>query len=313
MAASASSSEIAPVDFPFRYRRLAYVALNVTDLARSTAFYRDLVGLTVSDSSEYCVALRCSRDHHNVLLYRADAAGLKRIGFELESAADLAAARLHIEAMGLGIETLAPEELKSLRTVAAFRFRLPGSGLCFEFFVQMMQLAAAYEPTVTRIERLGHIVLNLANFDQALEFLTGKLGFRVSDFVPGFAAFLRCHPNPLHHSLAVLTGADDHLNHVNFMVTDIDDVGRAMNRMKKAEVEIVFGPGRHQPSESIFLYFLDPDRMTVEYSFGMETFPEAGAREARLLEPVPGTLDTWGSVPTPAFGKVGQIETGACA
>jgi len=296
------------MNIPFRYRRLGYVALNVTDLARSTDYYRDLVGLTVSESSDAFAALRCSRDHHNVLLYPAGEPGLKRIGFELESAADLAAAQQHVEALGLVIEPVSAEELKALRTVAAFRFRLPDSGICFEFFVQMMQMAKAYTPTVSKIERLGHVVINVQDFDGALGWLTDKLGFKVSDFVPGFAAFLRAYPNPLHHSLAILAGADNHLNHVNFMVTDVDDVGRAMNRMKQNDVEIVFGPGRHQPSESIFLYFLDPDRMTVEYSFGMETFPEQGAREARLLEPVPATLDSWGSVPTPAFGKVGQIE-----
>jgi 2,3-dihydroxy-p-cumate/2,3-dihydroxybenzoate 3,4-dioxygenase len=300
------------MNIPFRYRRLGYVALNVTDLPRSTTYYRELVGLTVTETSEALTALRCSRDHHNLMLYPASAPGIKRIGFEMESAADLAAAREYIAGLGLDVEVVSPEELKALRTVAAFRFRLPESGLCFEFFVQMMQMAQAFEPTVTKIERLGHVVLNVQNFDGALDWLTGKLGFKVSDFVPGFAAFLRAHPNPLHHSLAILAGADNHLNHVNFMVTDVDDVGRAMNRMKKNDVEIVFGPGRHQPSESIFLYFLDPDRMTVEYSFGMETFPEEGAREARLLEPSPATLDSWGSVPTPAFGKVGVIEqTGA--
>ena len=297
-------------DPPFRYRRLAYVALNVSDLARSTTFYRDQVGLCVSHADEGMTALRCSRDHHNLLLYAAPVPGIKRIGFELESSRDLSAAREYIGGLGLEIEVLGAEELKRLRTVSAFRFRLPGSGLCFEFFVQMMQMAQAYLPTVTHIERLGHVVINVADFDPALEFLTRKLGFRVSDFVPGFAAFLRCFPNPLHHSLAILTGTQDHLNHVNFMVKDIDDVGSAMNRMKKHDVEIVFGPGRHQPSESIFLYFLDPDRMTVEYSFGMETFPEDGSREARLLEPVPGTLDSWGSLPTPAFGKIGEIERG---
>ena len=296
------------MNIPFRYRRLGYVALNVTELKRSTDFYRDLVGLTVTESSDAFTALRCSRDHHNLLLYPADAPGIKRIGFELESAADLAAARDYVASLGLHVEAVSPEELKALRTVAAFRFRLPDSGLCFELFVQMMQMAQAFEPTVTRIERLGHVVINVQDFDGALGWLTGKLGFKVSDFVPGFAAFLRAYPNPLHHSMAILAGADNHLNHVNFMVTDVDDVGRAMNRMKKSDVEIVFGPGRHQPSESIFLYFLDPDRMTVEYSFGMETFPEQGAREARLLEPVPATLDSWGSVPTPAFGKVGIIE-----
>lgn len=298
------------MDIPFRYRRLGYVALNVTDLERSAAFYRDLVGLNLSERSAAFVALRCSRDHHNVLLYQDAFPGLKRIGFELESAADLVAARRHVEALGYPVEEVPAEELNALRTVAAFRFRLPGSGLCLEFFVQMMHLAQAYEPSVTRIERLGHVVFNVADFQQTLAILTGQLGFRISDFVPGFAAFLRCFPNPLHHSLAILAGGDHHLNHVNFMVTDIDDVGRAMNRMKQAGVEIVFGPGRHQPSESIFLYFLDPDGMTVEYSFGMETFPELGAREARLLEPVPATLDAWGSVPAPAFGKIGRIEAG---
>jgi 2,3-dihydroxy-p-cumate/2,3-dihydroxybenzoate 3,4-dioxygenase len=113
----------------------------------------------------------------------------------------------------------------------------------------------------------------------------------------------------LHHSFAIgRSAAGNHLNHVNFMVSDMDDIGIAMNRLQKHEVPIVFGPGRHQPSGSIFLYFLDPDGMSLEYSFGMEEFPEKGAREARMLEAHPLALDTWGSVPQPAFGKVGAIE-----
>lgn len=293
---------------PFRYKRLGYAALNVTDLPRSTAFYRDLVGLDVSAESASFVALRCSRDHHSLLLYPAAEPGLKRIAFELESAADLARAREHLLGLGLDVEPVSAEEKKALRLVDALRFRIPGCGLCIEYFVQMMFMAEPFSARLTRIERLGHVVLNVADFNATVSFLNEHLGFRTSDFVPGFAAFLRCHPNPLHHSMAVLAGADNHLNHVNFMVSDIDDIGRAMNRMKAAGVEIVFGPGRHLPSESIFLYFLDPDRMTVEYSFGMELFPEHHAREARLLEPVPATLDTWGSVATPAFGKIGAIE-----
>lgn len=296
---------------PFRYKRLGYVALTVTDLARSTAFYRDLVGLEVSDATADRVALRCSRDHHTVLLYPGVQPGLRRIGFELESAAELAKAREYLAALGLLTEPMTAAELRDLCMVEAFRFRVPGCELCLEFFVQMMQMATPYAARLTRIERLGHVVVNVADFDTVLGFVTDRLGFRVSDFVPGFAAFLRCFPNPLHHSMALLIGADNHLNHINFMVADIDDIGRAMNRLKAAGVEIVFGPGRHQPSDSIFLYFLDPDGMTVEYSFGMECFPEAGAREARLLEPVPLTLDSWGSVPAPAFGQIGSIEPAA--
>ena len=92
-------------------------------------------------------------------------------------------------------------------------------------------------------------------------------------------------------------------HHINFMVSDIDDIGQAMNRMRAAGTPIVFGPGRHLPSTSIFLYFLDPDGNTCEFSFGMELFKEAGARPPRELEHKPEVMDTWGSRPDPRFGK----------
>src|SRR3546814_17457917 len=92
-------------------------------------------------------------------------------------------------------------------------------------------------------------------------------------------------------SFAILAGPDDGFNHVKFMVSDLGHVGRAINRMKAANVPIVFGPGRHEPSGSIFLYFLDPDGMTAEYSFGMEEFDEVGAREPPELAATPEVLD----------------------
>ena len=82
-----------------------------------------------------------------------------------------------------------------------------------------------------------------------------------------------------------------------------------MNRMRKNHVEIVYGPGRHDISNSIFLYFLDPDGMTAEYSFGMEEFAEVGAREARALPMLPEILDCWGGMPAPNFAKHGVIDT----
>jgi len=296
---------------PFHYQRLGYVALNVTDVKRALPFYRDLVGLDVSESTDDFAALRCGADHHNVLLCKAAQPGLKRVGFDLGSAEELDKALRYVDKLGLSPEPVSAEECKRLKIVKAFRFREPASGICLEFFVSMMQMATPFAKRVTHIERLGHVVFNVREFDKVLSFFVDKLGFRVSDFVPGFAAFLRCYPNPLHHSLAILAGDENRLNHVNFMVHDIDDVGKAMHRMRKANVPIVFGPGRHQPSGSIFLYFLEPDRMTLEYSFGMETFAPEGAREPRMLEPVPEALDQWGSVPTPEFGKIGRIESPA--
>lgn len=291
----------------FRYKRLAYAALTVTDLERSVAFYRDLLGLDLTGRSDDMACLRCSRDHHNLVLYAGSEPGLKRVAFQLESAADLDAAYQHFERLGFEPQRTDKGELERLKQGASFRVRERHSGLVLEFAGPIMQVAQPYVPTVASIARLGHVVIGSANFDAALQSLVGDFGFRVSDFVEGRFSFLRCFPNPLHHSLAVGKSEASHLHHVNFMVADIDDVGRALHRMRKHGVKIVFGPGRHPPSGSVFLYFLDPDGMTVEYSYGMEEFPETGAREPRMLEPVPGSLDTWGAVPEPEFGKRGRV------
>lgn len=294
--------------FPFRYRRLAYAALNVTDLSRSVAFYRDLVGLELSEQTGDMAFFRCGPDHHNLLLYGSGEPGLKRVAFELESEQDLDAAHAYLRQIGRDPAWVDKAETDALAMGRALRFREPSSDLCIEFFARMRFMALPYRPPHTRIQRLGHVVIKARDPDAVHAFMTEKLNFRTSDYVPGFAAFLRCYPNPLHHTMAVVAGDSNRLHHVNFMVSDIDDIGCAFRRMEKAQVEIVFGPGRHQPSESIFLYFLDPDRMTVEYSFGMEEFPEAAAREPRMLETRPEALDLWGGLPTPNFAKVGSIE-----
>lgn len=291
---------------PFRYHRLAYVALDVTDIARSTTFYRDLVGLTVDREQSGTTYLSCSELPQNLVLQQGEQAGLQRVAFELESRDDLDRAFDYLAQEGFAPEWASAEVAADLRVGAALRFREPACGLLFELHVEPGAPSVAYEPNHTDIARLGHVVLNVADFD-AVHASLAKLNFVVSDHVPGKVEFLRAFPNRYHHSMAVLKGATDGYNHVNFMVSDIDDVGRALNRMKKADVPIVFGPGRHVPSGSIFLYFLDPDGMTAEYSFGMEEFEEHDARQPRDLDPTPETLDSWGSVPDPRFGQHGAI------
>jgi 2,3-dihydroxy-p-cumate/2,3-dihydroxybenzoate 3,4-dioxygenase len=293
---------------PFRYRKPGYVALNVTNLERSVAFYRDLVGLTLEEQHDQVAFLRCSGDHHNLVLYEASEPGLKRVGFELESPADLAQARSWVAQQGWATEVPTSAEQAFLCQGETFRFRIPDCSLLFEFYAQMAQAATPFAATLAKIQRLGHLVVAVQNPQSVLATLTDKLNFQVSDHFGDQVSFLRCFPNPYHHSLGIARGARDQLHHVNFMVSDVDDVGRAMNRMRKNGVEIVYGPGRHDISNSIFLYYLDPDGLTVEYSFGMEEFAEIGARAARQLPMRPEILDSWGGTPAPGFAKTGSIE-----
>ncbi|WP_439814346.1 VOC family protein [Zavarzinia sp. CC-PAN008] len=291
-----------------RYDRLGYVALNVSDLARSAAFYETVVGLTRVDAARSDqVLFRCTANHHDLLLQQGEVAGLKRLAWGMENAASLAAARAHFTALGLPIQDVAPAECAGLAVQAAFRTTEPNSGATFEYFCGMAA-AAPFEPSHTKIARLGHVVLNVADRPAAEAFLTEQMNFRVSDRIEGAVSFLRCFPNPFHHSLGIGGGPRQGFHHVNFMVTEVDDIGKALWRCRKHEVPIVFGPGRHPPSESMFLYFLDPDGMTVEYSFGMEEFPEVDPRPPRLMPLGPQSVDYWGAVPDTRFASIGKIE-----
>ena len=291
-----------------RYSKLGYVALNVSDVARSTAFYRDLVGLDLVEEAAEVAFLRCSNDHHNVALYRSATPGLKRIGWELENDAALEHAVALFNDEGLGPEEVPAEECARLCQGRTVRIREPASQLCMEYYSAMTILPTPYKPQHAKIARLGHIVIWSANYPATLRFATETLNFRVSDRFGDLLTFTRCFPNPYHHSFAIGKGDDNRLHHVNFMVTDLDDIGTSLYRLERAGVEIVFGPGRHPPSGSVFLYFLDPDGLTLEYSYGMEEFPEVGARKPRLLEPVPESLDYWSSPRSERFGASGIIE-----
>jgi len=296
---------------PFRYSRLGYAHLQVTNLEASADFYARQVGLQLAqDAPEGEVWLRCSDRPYDIILSEGPTPGLKAVGFELESDGELEKAFAHIEGLSLSPRMRDPQSAAARRVKRGFTFANPDTGLTVELFAGQELAQDAFAPNVTHIARLGHVVLNCRSYADAHRFWVDQLGFVISDHVPGRIAFLRAWPNPLHHSFALLEGERDGLNHVNFMVTNIDDIGRGLNRMKKAEVPIVFGPGRHLPSTSIFLYFLDPDGMTAEYSFGMEEIAAEGGRPPRDLEPKPEVLDTWGSIPDPRFGKVGEIVSG---
>lgn len=292
---------------PIRYLRLGYASLRVSDVAATTAYYRDVVGLAIAREDEGSAWLRCSDKPYDLILEEGPVPGLARVGLEVESEAELDKAFVRMAERGYAPAWSSAEACAERQIARGFRFSNADTGLSVELYCGQAVAGSPFETTVAEIVRLGHIVINVKSYADAHRFWVEDLGFAISDHVPGRIAFLRCWPNPLHHSFALIEGPEDGLNHINFMVSDIDDIGRGMNRMKKADVPIVFGPGRHLPSTSIFLYFLDPDGMTTEYSFGMEELPEEDAREPRELEPKPEVLDTWGSVADPRFGKKGAI------
>lgn len=296
-----------------RYTKLGYIAVNVTDVERSANFYRDMVCLDqVGEIREDIAFLSSSSDYHNLILNQSDKPGLKRIAFEMESTQQLEKAFELLEKSGCHPAEVDQAERSLLKIDKAFRFKDP-NGVTFELYNRMLQRAKPYQPDPIKVLKLDHIVLRVPDFQETVRFFTDVLNFKISDtrHKPDgemYFAFMRCFPNPYHHSFGIAQGDDLRMFHIAFKVADINDVGTARNRLLNYNVPVIFGPGRHLASGSIFMYFLDSDGLTLEYTLGMEEFPEENPREPRMLDNTLRTTDMWEGASDPRIGKVGHVE-----
>jgi len=297
-----------------RYARLGYVALNVSNLERSARFYEDVVGLKPTDGSDAsCKRFRCSDQSQDIVLYEGPP-GVKRIAFELESVDQLPRLQAALDKSDVPYRDIPASVCAAMETDRGIRTWEPSTGCTLDFYVgdASRRLSASFEPGPVKILRLGHIVIGSSDYERSLSFFENTLNFKASDSFEGAVTFLRCFPNPYHHSFAIggpgKTGPG--LRHIAFMVDDMDDIRKSYWRLQKTGVPIVHGPGRHLPSCSIFLYFLDPDGMTLEYTLGMEEFPEHEPRIPRALPFVPESNDIWASTVDKRKGTVGAIERG---
>ncbi len=296
-----------------RHKKLGYVVLAVTNLDKSVDFYENIVGLQVVELKNTIAFLRCSSDHHNLILEQGKEAGLKRVAYELEKEDQFQGVFDYLTEKGLNPKELSAEETQSLSQGRTLRFKDPHMGVTYEYYVNMKQMDSPFVPKKAKITRFLHVVYETNKYEEMLDFFTNTLNFRVSDTSSDKKesawAWLRAFPSPYHHDMAITKGAENKLNHLAYQAERVDDIGIQVNKLKNANVPILFGPGRHRPSSSVFLYFADPDRITLEYSQGMEEFPEEGARQPRELEPTPETIDEWGGTPEPDFGKYGKLIT----
>lgn len=282
---------------------LARVELVVSDLERSSRFYRDAVGLTPIDDDSGARAFAVGSDGGRLVLRAGPTAGCSLAAWQLTDDGELNRLAARLVAAGIAFELPTPHG-----GTHGLRFVEPITGAVLAFEVTDSEAAQApFVVTHTRIQRLGHVVFATPRADAAVAWARERLDFRLSDWIDGGTTFLRPALSPYHHGLGVARAAAPGLHHVNFMVSEIDDIGRAMHRMARLGVPVVFGPGRHPVSGSVFLYFLDPDGLTLEYSFGMETFPAQSARDPRAWPAVPASVDLWGSPRSSGYGRTGAI------
>ena len=273
-------------------RDIAYVRSGVADLAKAVDFATRIVGLELAEQAEPGVAhLRADHRHH-CLTFVEGRSGVIASGFEVADDDALAAAETELEKAGHQVQRGSRDEARSRRVRNVIGFDDP--------FGNRLELVSQQE-TITRpvrfarpagIQEFGHLCLDAPDVHEAYRFWSSTFNARVSDWIGDAACLIRF--DPVHHKLAVFQGAEPGVCHVNFQVDSIDDVFRNWHFLVDNGVEIIQGPGRHPQSTAIFLYFLGPENLTYEYSFGVQRIVDEQAWRPRTFDPAePGSIDMW--------------------
>ena len=283
---------------------LRSVALTVPDLEIAEKFYTSIWHLDLIERTPDALYFRgTGADHHLLALHRAQ--GPAKILYVTLRLRDMSAfdviTKSVIAARGKVIKPRA--RLETPGGGEALTIADP-DGRVFQLVYGDTLHADAHEESDKPI-RLAHAVLNSHDVEATRAFMESVLDFSLSDRTR-IMAFMRCNSD--HHSIALGDTDNDALNHIAFLMPDVDSVMRGGGRMKDAGFGIEWGPGRHGPGDNAFNYFVGPFDIVIEYTAEVEQVDDSyQARYPNDWTWPPGRVDQWGiSAPPSARLKEAQ-------
>lgn len=240
---------------------LRSVALNVPDLAVGEDFYTRVWHLDVVAREPDAIYFRGTGAAHHILsLHQAEKTSIRDVTFNARS---IDAMKAMIEAApAAGGQVVKPlGEITEPGGGTGFTMKDP-DGRIFRFvFGDAVHTDTAEQKD--RPIRLAHSVLNSHDVAASQRFMETVMHFKLSDRTR-IMAFMRCNSD--HHSIALGDANEDSLNHIAFMMPDLESVMRGGGRMKDAGFPIQWGPGRHGPGNNSFNYFIGPFGVVIEYT-----------------------------------------------
>lgn len=280
----------------FPVTALRSVDLETPDLARSEHFYTSVWGLEVVTRHEGITYLRAAgTDHHVVALLQGDRPALKAVTFRLHSDAEFDRVAAASRQNGA---TLLTDPVRNPGPDGGMIMTMRAPDGCMLRFVHQDVRHTETLPFENRPVRLAHVNLNSTNVDQSSAFYEKALGFRLTDRTKAMA-FVRCNDD--HHAIVIADAPVNGLNHVAFLMPNLEAVMRGSGRMIDAGYPIAWGVGRHGPGDNVFAYFIDPLGIVIEYTAEVlrvdDTYVMRGPSE--WVWP-PGRTDHWGIAPPKA-------------
>jgi catechol 2,3-dioxygenase len=277
--------------------KIDHLSVAVPDLQRAVPWYVEVLGLKAveRDHGRAYLATPIS-GRIAVALVRDNGAGA---GLEYASCLVRDADALDRISSKLRKVEIPFSEAKDIRPGAAraIRLTLPTEhGL--EFLAEKERVEPnphkAY-PGAFNIEA-SHVQLRTPDV-AALAAFFERIGFRTTDFGKAprgdlFAAFMRA--NEFHHQFALFSGRNG-LHHIA-LETDLIDFLKIGDHFARCGVGAEYGPGRHKPGDSLFIYVRDPFGNRIEITSPMQMVGHDVPAQ-QLTREFPFLVNMWGPQP----------------
>ena len=264
-------------------RGLGYVSVLASDLDKWRRYATDVLGMMVVEQ-EAELLLKMDERPYRLRIERAERDGYGACGWEVAGAAAFEQAIAELQQADVQVRRASAAEAGQRQVQALACFSDPHGNRHELFWGPRMDFAPFVSPAgvsgfVTGELGMGHAVLPAPNFDDCLAFYRDVLGFGLSDLMRvRFSAdpaepekrihFLHCG-NARHHSLALFEcPIPSGCVHLMVEVQELDDVGRALDRMHAQGVKLSATLGRHVNDEMTSFYMQTPGGFDLEYGCG---------------------------------------------
>jgi 3,4-dihydroxy-9,10-secoandrosta-1,3,5(10)-triene-9,17-dione 4,5-dioxygenase len=280
---------------------LGYLGIRTPDPEAWAAFAQDVIGLQVlPGGDDYAYALRMDEHPFRYWLDRGaegEESGVHCIGWEVRNSAGIDDLALRLKDAAVEVYEGTAEECRIRRVGRMIHFAGPCDTrtelFCGRRLADTQFVSPLGHEFVTDDQGLGHVVLKTPHVQEAVDFYTQVLGFRLSDVADypwGTFYFLGC--NPRHHSVAfVRSHKREGTHHLLVEVESAEDVGRALDRVGARDIPLMATLGKHANDRMFSFYAQSPA------GFGVEVGAEGVRVDDATWISRTYTADIWGHHP----------------
>lgn len=299
---------------------LGHVELLVPDLDASTAFFRNMIGLEISDEQDGRVFLRAWQDfdHHTLVLTEASEPAMGHIGWRVPTKAQTEEIEHELEARG--IETSWGDAGEGTGHGETLSFRSPG-GIPIELYYEVeyyqapngLQSKFPSHPSLVSTRgaaarRFDHVTFSVNDAGAEQEFHTDALGIHHRYYVEtaeGLRIGSWLSATNVSHETAFTfngLGTGAHMHHVAYFVESPSDVLKAATFLSDRGVTMELGPANHATSGATCLYFREPSGHLVEIWTGGLMIFDPSWKPLRWDQDLAASIvDMWGTFPKAGF------------